>query len=208
MIQSRIGRIRRVATRLMAAGPAVFGVLSTAVLLAACSSSGGGASNPSSPTGPATSPSAAETSAAQTTAAATTPPATRSASAASDAASTTAISKAYVTFFDGRTTAADSVSVLQHGAVFKAALTAQANDPTAKKLAATVSKVVLKSTNLAAVTFSLVSSGAVLLPNTAGFAVREGGTWKVAAGTYCGLAKLQGGAPPACEDASITALSG
>lgn len=181
MIQLPAAVVRSGATRF--AGPAV---LLTALVVSGCGSSGGG-NKTSAP------PSSAPASSAP-------------AGGTADAASTTAITKAYVIFFNSTTKLAASETVLQHGAVFKATLATQAKSPAAKGLSATVSKVVLQSPNLATVTFSLLSSGKALLANTPGYAVKEGATWKVAAGTFCALLTLQGGAPKACDDTSITAL--
>ena len=62
------------------------------------------------------------------------------------------------------------------------------------------------SGSVLAVTFTITNSGTPLLSNIKGFAVQEGGTWKVAAATFCVLLKLEGSPPAACSDSSITAL--
>jgi hypothetical protein len=98
------------------------------------------------------------------------------------------------------------VTVLQHGSAFSPTLAGQAKAAAAQKLAATVSKVNLASPNVADVTFTLTSNGSPLLPNTHGKAVREGGTWKVAAETFCALLGLQGTPPAVCKDPKMTAL--
>jgi hypothetical protein len=166
--------------------------------LAGCSSSGKGGSSSSSSTRVSTP--AASTSAASTGAA------TSGAGTSADAATTKAVTTAYETFFDIKATTAQTVTVLQHGSAFSPTLAGQAKAAAAQKLAATVSKVNLTRPNVADVTFTLTSNGAPLLPNTHGKAVREGGTWKVAAETFCALLGLQGPPPAVCKDPKMTAL--
>jgi hypothetical protein len=175
----------------------VIGVVAL-IALAGCSSSGKGGSSSSSST-PVSTP-AASTSAASTSAA------TSGAGTPADAVTTKAVTTAYETFFDIKATTAQTVTVLQHGSAFSPTLAGQAKAAAAQKLAATVSKVNLASPNVADVTFTLTSNGSPLLPNTHGKAVREGGTWKVAAETFCALLGLQGTPPAVCKDPKMTAL--
>jgi hypothetical protein len=98
-----------------------------------------------------------------------------------------------------------SQHALQHGDQFKDTLEQQAKqsysqDTTVKVLS------IMVSGQVADVKFSLFSKGAPLLQNIEGKAVQDAGNWKVAAATFCALLKLQGTPPPACSDASITAL--
>jgi hypothetical protein len=123
-----------------------------------------------------------------------------------DSAATRAITRSFKIFFDTKTSLAASVAVLQHGPTFRKTLDAESNSPAAKDITAIVSKVKLQSANVAVVTFTIKSGAQDLLPNTHGYAVREGGKWKVAAQTFCSLLTLEGTAPPACKDSSITAL--
>ncbi|MDT4899073.1 MAG: hypothetical protein QOJ78_3 [Pseudonocardiales bacterium] len=175
----------------------VIGVVALTAL-AGCSSSGKGGSSSSSST-PVSTP-AASASAASTSAA------TSGAGTPADAVTTKAVTTAYETFFDIKATTAQTVTVLQHGSAFSPTLAGQAKAAAAQKLAATVSKVNLASPNVADVTFTLTSNGSPLLPNTHGKAVREGGTWKVAAETFCALLGLQGTPPAVCKDPKMTAL--
>ncbi|HZC52687.1 MAG TPA: hypothetical protein VE441_09340 [Mycobacterium sp.] len=156
--------------------------LVAAVALAGCSSSGG---NDPSATGPASSGSGAG---ANTTA-------------------QTAIKHAYQLFFDSTGPTRQGVNTLQHGARFRSTIIGESSTSYGKqKTKATVSAVRVVNAKLADVTFSIVVGGQTLLPNSHGFAVREGGRWKVAAQTFCSLLKLQGTAPPLCKNKSITAL--
>ena len=167
------------------------------VLLAGCSSSaknnGGGAPPPSeSSTAPGSSPAAVSSSAAMS-------------GTPADPATKAAVAAAYSAFFSSHTTQAQSRAALQHGSVFAATLAAEAKSSHAKNASAEVTAVTV-SGNVANVTFTLLSGGSPILPNTNGYAVREGGKWKVAAQTFCVLLNLEGTAPPACKDPAVTAL--
>ena len=98
-----------------------------------------------------------------------------------------------------------SQQALQHGEAFKATLEAQAKGQYSKNSGVEVGDVAVRGP-IADVTFTITSKGAPLLSNIKGYAVQEGGAWKVAAMTFCMLLKLQGTPPSVCSDASITAL--
>jgi hypothetical protein len=123
-----------------------------------------------------------------------------------NAATTAAVKDAYVRFFDPKTPVATSVSLLQDGAAFQAVLEAQAKGSLAQGAAAEVSKVSLQSPNTAKVVFSILVNGKALLTDQPGYAVHDGGTWKVAAQTFCGLLTLQGSPPAACNAPAATTL--
>jgi hypothetical protein len=125
-----------------------------------------------------------------------------------DAATRHAVSTAFSTFFSPTSTPAQSEVVLQHGSVFSKTLADEAKSTQAQHVTATVSAVSLTSADVAAVTFTLTSGGSPLVSNTSGYAVREGGSWKVAAQTFCSLLQLEGNAPAACKESSITTLPG
>jgi hypothetical protein len=165
--------------------------------LAGCSSSGG-----SGGTSPTTSPPAQTT----TSAAASSGAPTTTGGSPADPATKKAISNAYAAFFDTKTPLKKSMQVLQHGTKFRAALQAESKSPAAQDITAVVNDVQMQSAKVALVTFTLKQKGSDLLPNTHGFAVQEGGHWKVAAQTFCSLLKLEGTAPTVCNDKSITAL--
>jgi hypothetical protein len=164
---------------------------------AACSSSGGpdtagpNATNQQTAGGTATSAAAGSSSAAVGTPA--------------DPATKQAVTTAYEHFFSG--TAAPSVSqqALQHGEAFKAVLEQQAKGQYSKDSGVKVGDVSTRG-QVADVTFTITSKGKPLLANIKGFAVQEGGTWKVAAKTFCLLLKLQGNPPSVCSDSSIISL--
>jgi hypothetical protein len=118
------------------------------------------------------------------------------------------ITKVFKIFFDTKTSLAKSVTVLQHGATFRSTLNKESKSPNAVDITAKVNSVHVVSKNLAKVKFTIYSGKTTLLPDSPGFAVREGGHWKVAAQTFCSLLQLEGTAPAACKDKSITSLHG
>jgi hypothetical protein len=166
------------------------------LLLAACSSSGS-----ASPAGhvPATPPS--------THAATSAPhgPAASPSGSPASAATKRAIGKAYAALFGTTATLKQSLAALQNGSAFRATIVAESKQPAAKGSGAKVTSVSLQGPNVALVHFTVISNGKPILPTT-GKAVRTGGTWKVAATTFCSLLGLQGTAPKACNNPSITAL--
>jgi hypothetical protein len=172
------------ASRGMRRTAAVVLVLAMAAAIAGCSSSKAKSGSPATKTSTSSSTSGATAS----------------------SADVAAITSAYTRFFNPKTSLAESMSLLQDGAAFKAALEQQATTAQAKTASATVSKVNLQSPNTAVVTFTILISGSPVLKDTPGYAVREGGTWKVAGQTFCGLLVLNGGAPPACDTAAATSL--
>jgi hypothetical protein len=171
-------------------------IVTGAVLLTSCSSSGGGGTPGTSPNS-GTSSSGPSPVATVATAAAGTP---------ADAATKAAVINAFKAFFDYQSTLAQSQGALQQGSLFTAALNEQGAQSYAQKSAATVSSVKLISPNTAKVIFSVLVSGQPLLPDAPGFAVRENGTWKVAATTFCSLLTLEGDKADACQSPAVTAL--
>lgn len=138
----------------------------------------------------------------QTTSATTAAP---SGGTPADAATKQAVTSAYEHFFSGTAAPAVSQQALQHGEAFKATLEEQAKGQYSKDSGVKVGDITMTG-QIANVTFTITSKGAPLLANIKGFAVQEGGTWKVAAMTFCMLLKLQGNPPSVCSDSSITAL--
>lgn len=194
------------------------GVAAAVLLLAgACSSSGGGTASPgaSVTTGAATTTTAAAPSASASAAsssaaaggtstgpcAATTNPAVSGSGPADTAAAGTQVATAYQKFFDPSTPSATKLGLLQNGKAFVPVLTGFASNPLAAQATVSVQKVAFTSATAADVTFNLCESGQPVLPNSAGKSVQEGGVWKVADATLCGLVKLNSGgaAVPGCS---------
>lgn len=155
-------------------------VASGAMVLAACSS-GGHAGTPTA------SPSSA-------------------ASSSVDAATRAAVRKAYETFFAPDSTADQVETVVQNGAQFHDVIAAEGSSQYSGTSGVKIDKVTLQSADLAHVTFSVTSNGAVVLPGASGYAVHVGESWKLAATTFCQLLTLEGTAPATCKQAAATAL--
>jgi hypothetical protein len=124
------------------------------------------------------------------------------------AADVTAIRDAYVTFFKGTTAAPQKVSLLQNGSAFAPIIAALAKSALAQSTAVTVSSVVLQSPKRATVLYTVSLAGQPALANQTGLAVRESGSWKVAAVTFCALLSLEGQRPPACASAASASPTG
>jgi predicted cobalt transporter CbtA len=122
------------------------------------------------------------------------------------AADVAAIKSAYIAFFDPNTDLQKSLSLLQDGADFKDSVVSQGNSSYAKQASVTVSKVVVNSADKATVIFSVLLNKSPILANQTGYSVRQGGVWKVAGVTFCGLLAAQGTPPPACSKPAATAL--
>ena len=108
------------------------------------------------------------------------------------------IKSAYTSFFTTKTSLDAHVALMQNGPTFKPVLQSFFNNPLAKGVSATVSSVTLQGADKAKVVYSVKVAG-ISLANQTGYAVREGGKWKVADSTLCGLVSLAGTTPPACK---------
>lgn len=140
------------------------------------------------------------------TAAATTTSSAPAATGGGSAADVAAIKNAYVMLFAPSTPIDTSVSLLQDGTEFRDTLVSEGKTTYAKQASVEVSKVTVTSANRATVTFSVLLNKSPILPNQTGYAVREGGHWKVAGATFCGLLTAQGNPPAACKKAVATTL--
>jgi ABC-type glycerol-3-phosphate transport system substrate-binding protein len=120
----------------------------------------------------------------------------------SAAATNAAIKSAYVKFFSSKTPTSTRVLLLQNGKQFESAISALAQNPLAANTSATVSSVTLQGPNKAKVVYTVNLSGAAIpgLKNRTGSAVRESGTWKVGAESFCALVSLGGSPPKACKN--------
>jgi len=181
-------RFRLLARRITLA-PAL--ALALALALAACSSSGSSATTPAS-SAPAAS------SAASSPAASSAAPSSPNAAGGNAKAQITANWEA---FFDGQTSAAKKIQLLQNGPKFAAVINAQAGSGLASTAGAKVTAVVVNSASSATVSYNSTISGATALANQTGTAVYEGGVWKVGDVSFCQLLKLEnaGTAPSVCN---------
>jgi hypothetical protein len=160
-------------------------VLLLAPALAACSddSGGGGDSAPPTPTVERTASEPAEE--------------TTSASGPADtAAAEKEIKENWKAFFDPGTSTEEKQAVLENGEKMGPVLAAFSGDERGGQVEAEVKKVAFTSATGADVTYTLLLEGATALPDAAGTAVEQDGTWKVSVKTLCGLVALSGNATP------------
>jgi hypothetical protein len=183
-------RFRLLARRITLA-PAL--ALALALALAACSSSSSSPATTSSSSAPAASSPAASSAAA-------------SSAAASSPAAAAGNAKAQITtnweaFFDGQTSAAKKIQLLQNGQKFASVINAQAGSGLASSAGAKVTAVVVNSATSATVSYDITLSGATALPNQTGTAVYQDGIWKVGDVSFCQLLKLEnaGSSPALCS---------
>jgi hypothetical protein len=168
--------------------------LALVATMAACSSSGssGTASRSSAP--PASS-------AASSPAASGSSPSAGSTAGAASGDAKAQITSNWEAFFDGKTSAAKKISLLENGQKFASVINAQAGSGLAASAGAKVKKVVVNSPAQATVNYDITLGGATALPNQTGTAVYQDGTWKVGDVSFCQLLKIENGgtAPSVCS---------
>ena len=163
--------------------------------LTACSSSSSSSSSTAAPT----------TSAATTGVPASTPASSTPASSPSAASGQTATQKTiaanWTAFFNPKEPVAKRITLLEDGQQLSAAVKAQASSAEAAASSAKVDSVSVTSATQAKVTYDILLNGTPVLKNQSGSAVLQGGTWKVADSSFCGLLALQGtkSLPAACQ---------
>lgn len=172
--------------------------LALAFPLGACSSSKKvSASSPPGTTTPAS-----------TSSAPTSPPTSAASSGPALTGEAAAVKTAFEKFFALDTPQAEAVTLLQNGPTFTAVIAEQAASPLSKGSSIQVTGVSGVTATKAAVTFTVLINGSPVLSGQGGWAVKEGGRWKVAATTFCTLVSLGGSMPTPCMDAKATALPG
>ena len=104
-------------------------------------------------------------------------------------------------FFDGKTSAAKKISLLENGQKFASVINAQAGSGLAASAGAKVKAVVVNSPAQATVNYDITLSGATALANQTGTAVYQDGMWKVGDVSFCQLLKIENGgtAPAVCS---------
>jgi len=170
------------------AGPALG--LALAATMAACSSGSPATASPSS--------------AAPSSSAASSPAAGSTANASSPAASgnaTAQITTNWEAFFDGKTSAATKISLLENGQKFASIINAQAGSGIAASAGAKVHTVTVISPAQATVRYDITLNGTTALGNQTGTAVYQDGMWKVGDVSFCQLLKIENGgsAPSVCQ---------
>jgi hypothetical protein len=132
------------------------------------------------------------------------PPSTHPPSSAPASSSATALITAnWQAFFDGKTSAAKKIALLQNGQTYAAVIQAQSGSSLATSASAKVTKVTVTSPAQAKVTYNVLLGTTPALTNQSGVAVYQNGTWKVGDASFCGLLALENGgkAPSACSSA-------
>ena len=165
--------------------------LALALTMAACSSSG-------------SSTTASPSSAPPSSAPASSPAAGSSPTAGSTAASgnaTALVTANWVAFFDGKTSAAKKISLLENGQKFASIINALAGSGIAASAGAKVHAVMVNSPAQATVHYDITLNGQTALGNQTGTAVYQDGMWKVGDVSFCQLLKIENGgtAPSVCS---------
>ncbi|MFE6335422.1 hypothetical protein ACFVP3_25025 [Streptomyces sp. NPDC057806] len=153
-------------------------LLFLAPALAACSDDEGGGGDATPPT-----PSAERT---------TSAPAATATAPADAGAAEQEIMRNWQKFFDPGTSLEDKETVLENGDRMAPVLRAFSGDERGGQVGARVTEVAFTSPTEADVTYTLTLNGATALPDAAGTAVEQDGTWKVSAKTLCALVQLSG----------------
>jgi hypothetical protein len=168
--------------------------MALAATMAACSSSSTSSataqpSSAASSAAPASSPSAIASS-----------PASSSSGAVASGNAKAQITANWEAFFNGQTSAAKKISLLENGQKFATVIKAQAGSGLASSAGAKVTAVVVNSATKATVTYDITLSGATALANQTGTAIYQDGVWKVGDVSFCQLLKLEnaGTAPSVC----------
>ncbi|MEU9898539.1 hypothetical protein ACIBCS_38920 [Streptomyces phaeochromogenes] len=99
-------------------------------------------------------------------------------------------------FFDPDVPLKDKQAVLENGDNMAQVLESFGGDERGGQVEATVDQVEFTAPTAANVTYTLTLKGATVMPNAAGTAVEQEGTWKVSVKTLCGLVGLSGNASP------------
>jgi hypothetical protein len=168
--------------------------LGLAATMAACSSSGSSATASPSSAPPASS-------AASSPAASGTSPSAGSTAGAASGDAKAQITTNWEAFFDGKTSGATKISLLENGQKFASIINAQAGSGIAASAGAKVTAVVVNSPAQATVHYDITLNGTPALQNQTGTAVYQDGMWKVGDVSFCQLLKIENGgtAPSVCS---------
>ena len=125
-----------------------------------------------------------------------------------DATTLAAITKAYDTFFAPDSSDQQIADSVQNGQELVVPEQAQDQSKYQGKSGVVVNSVTMQSGTVAKVTFTVTIDGSPMLPNAPGYAVQDGGTWKIAATTFCQLVTLENinTVPKGCTDPAQTAF--
>ncbi|MEV6107148.1 hypothetical protein AB0M28_20925 [Streptomyces sp. NPDC051940] len=168
-------------------------VLALAASVTACSDDGGDGDGTKTP-----SPTAETTTAAPSPTDTASPSPTGGGEPADPAAAQAEITKNFEDFFNPKVPLDKKAGLLEGGEEMRPLMQQFAGSEQAKGVEVKVTGVSFSSPTEAAVSYSLAVGGATVLPNGAGTAVLEDGTWKVSKVTLCGLVGLSGTPGPGC----------
>jgi len=128
-------------------------------------------------------------------------PASSSSGAAASGNAKAQITANWEAFFNGQTSAAKKISLLQNGQKFASVINAQAGSGLAASAGAKVTAVTVISPAMATVKYDITLNGTTALANQTGTAVHEDGMWKVGDVSFCQLLKIEnaGTAPSVCS---------
>jgi hypothetical protein len=116
------------------------------------------------------------------------------------AATIAAITANWEKLFDPASSIDDRVALLEDGETLRQAVEQRAQDPLMGQASAKVTSVELTGPDTATVSYEVLLSGAVALPNAQGTAVLQDGVWKVGAASFCALITLGASEPiPGCS---------
>jgi hypothetical protein len=130
------------------------------------------------------------------------PKATVAATAPADVSTATAeVKKNWSDFFGTKVAFAQKPALLEDGDLLGAALALAAKSPVAAHTVSTVTAVTFTSPDKANITYDLYVLGNKVLTGADGYAVLQGGTWKVSKFTFCNWQKLgtSGKPVPGCS---------
>jgi hypothetical protein len=116
------------------------------------------------------------------------------------------VTGAYEQFFDPKSTDQQVRDAVQNGQKLADAVSQADHSSYQGHAGVKVTDVEMQSPIVAKVTFTVTLDDKPILPNASGYAVLDGGTWKMAATTFCQLLQVEGDAPALCADASATAF--
>lgn len=108
------------------------------------------------------------------------------------------ISSNWTEFFNGQTSAANKIDLLQNGSTFRSIVNNQASSGLAQSARAKVAAVSDVTTASANVHYAIYLGSTPTLPSVFGVAVKQNGTWKVSDASFCQLLNLEGLRTPAC----------
>ena len=114
-----------------------------------------------------------------------------------DAEAKAEIQHDWETFFDGSTSAATRVALLEHGPQFAKIIRRISASPLSKQLSVKVGDIDVHDDS-ADVKYTLLLGRNEVLKNVEGTAVRVNGRWKVGVASFCQLLALQGARPAEC----------